>query len=63
MCSSDLNGAFTLSHVGWHYCQLEEWEKARDYLQQAAEKREVDHTMTLIFLRLAEERLAEQRKR
>lgn len=59
----DPNGAFTLSHVGWHYCQLEEWEKARDYLQQAAEKREVDHTMTLIFLRLAEERLAEQRKR
>ena len=59
----DPNGAFTLSHVGWHFCQLEDWEKARGYLQQAAEKREVDHTMTLIFLRLAEERLAEQRKR
>ena len=59
----DPNGAFTLSHVGWHFCQLEDWEKARGYLQQAAERPGVDHTMTLIFLRLAEERLAEQRKR
>jgi O-antigen ligase len=59
----DPNGAFTLSHVGWHFCQLEEWEKARGYLQQAAEKHGVDHTMTLIFLQLAKDRIAEQQQR
>ncbi len=59
----DPNGAFTLTHVGWHYCQLEEWEKARGYLQLSAEKWGVDHTMTLIFLQLAQDRIAEQQKR
>lgn len=59
----DPNGAFTLSHVGWHYCQLEEWETARGYLQQAAEKPDVDHSMTLIFLQLAKDRIAEQAQR
>ncbi len=59
----DPNGAFTLTHVGWHYCQLEEWEKARGYLQQSAERHGVDHTMTLIFLQLAKDRLAEQKSR
>lgn len=59
----DPNGAFTLSHVGWHYCQLEEWEKALNYLQQAADKRFVDHTMTLIFLQLAKDRIAEKQQR
>ena len=59
----DPNGAFTLTHVGWHYCQLEEWEKARVHLQRSAERHGVDHTMTLIFLQLAHDRLAEQRQR
>ncbi|MEQ2009064.1 MAG: O-antigen ligase family protein [Limisphaerales bacterium] len=59
----DPNGAFTLSHVGWHYCQLEEWEKAQNYLQQAADKRFVDHTMTLIFLQLTKDRIAEKQQR
>ena len=57
----DPNGAFTLTHVGWHYCQLEEWETARSFLQRSAEIGGVDHTMTLIFLQLAKDRIAEKR--
>lgn len=59
----DPNGAFTLTHVGWHYCQLEDWAKARDYLRRASMMPAPDQTMNDIFLRLAEERLAEQPRR
>lgn len=59
----DPNGAFTLTMTGWHYCQLEEWAEARKHLQRAVKLPEVDHTMGVIFLRLAEERLAEPPRR
>ncbi|NBV21335.1 MAG: hypothetical protein EBS05_05360 [Proteobacteria bacterium] len=59
----DPNGTFTLTHVGWHYCQLEDWAKAREYLRRASTMPTLDPTMNDIFLRLAEERLAEQQRR
>ncbi|MFA6543733.1 MAG: O-antigen ligase family protein [Limisphaerales bacterium] len=58
----DPQGAFTLMHAGWHYCQMEEWETARRHLQECVKRPGVDHTAALIFLRLAEERIAEQRQ-
>ena len=59
----DPNGAFTLTHVGWHYCQLEDWETARRYLEQSAKMGGVDHTTTSIFLQLAKDRIAEKQQR
>ena len=45
----DPNGAFTLTHVGWHYCQLEDWATAKKYLQLAATKHTRDREMMDIF--------------
>ncbi len=58
----DLVGAFTLAHVGWHYCQLEDWAMARKYLRRAAEMPGTDYTIPNTFLPIVEERLAEQQR-
>lgn len=58
----DPNGYFTLAHVGWHYCELEEWAAARTYLKRAKEVPVPDYTIANIYLQLAEQRLAEQQR-
>ncbi|MBM3831104.1 MAG: hypothetical protein FJ406_11295 [Verrucomicrobia bacterium] len=56
-------GAFTLSHVGWHYIQLEDWANARKYLRRAAEMPGADYTIPNTYLPVVEERLTEQERR
>lgn len=56
-------GAFTLSHVGWHYMQLEDWATARKYLRRAAEMPSTDYTIPNTYLPVVEERLAEEQQR
>ncbi len=58
----DPHGYFTLAHVGWHYCELEEWATARKHLQHARELPVPDYTIADIYLQLAEQRLAEQKR-
>lgn len=58
----DPNGYFTLSHVGWHYCELEDWATARKHLQRAKEVPVPDYTIANIYFQLAEQRLAEQKR-
>jgi len=58
----DPNGYFTLSHIGWHYCELEEWATARKHLQRAKEVPVLDYTIANIYFQLAEQRLAEQKR-
>lgn len=56
-------GAFTIAHVGWHYCQLEDWATAHKYLSRAIQLPGADYSLALAFLPVVEERLAEQRRR
>jgi hypothetical protein len=59
----DPNGYYTRALLGWHFFQVEEYEKAREWLQASLKIRGVDNPIATSYLRLTEEKLAERATR
>ncbi|MBI5799464.1 MAG: O-antigen ligase family protein [Verrucomicrobia bacterium] len=55
----DPNGGFTLTHVGWHYAQLDDWSKVKAFTERSLKVQPNDNRMAELFLQTAVERLAE----
>lgn len=59
----DPNGGFTLAHVAWHYAQVDDWAKVKEFTDRSIKVQPVDNRMAELFQETAIERLAEQRRR
>ncbi len=57
----DPNGGFTLAHVAWHYAQLEDWAKVKEFTERSM-KAQSGNRMAELYYETAVERLAEQRR-
>lgn len=58
----DPNGGFTLAHVAWHYAQLEDWAKVKEYTARSLQAQPVNNRMAELYYETAAERLAERRQ-
>lgn len=59
----DPNGGFTLAHVAWHYAQLEDWAKVKEFTERSMKVQPNNNRMAELFYEAAVERLAEQQRR
>ncbi len=59
----DPKGGFTLAYVAWHYAQMDDWAKVKEFTQRSMEAQPRDNRMAELFYEAAVERLAEQQRR
>jgi tetratricopeptide (TPR) repeat protein len=56
----DPHGYFMLAHLGWHYFQVGQYEKARECLNQSLQLRSTDNPVAEFYLQKTEEKLREK---
>lgn len=57
----DRNGFYTLAHLGWHYVQIEDWERASDFFSQSWVLNHADNPIAARYMHLIAPRISEQR--
>jgi O-antigen ligase len=58
----DPNGGFTLAHVAWHYAQLDDWAKVKEFTARSLQAQPANNRMAELYYETAAERLAERRQ-
>ena len=59
----DPRGAFTLAQVGWHYAQLEDWAKVKDFTARSLQYQPGNNLQAELYHQTAVERLAIEQRR
>ena len=55
----DPYGYYTLAHIGWHYVQLEDWPKAKEWFERSLNMFWTDNPIARSYLEIVNRKLAE----
>jgi len=53
----DPNGYYTAAHMGWHFVQLEDWLKAKEWFQKSLALNSTRNPIATAYLEIVERKL------